>query len=128
MTPTPEVCEPRRGDFRFRADGFFDFVSPLSSLQWPRLLALGDRPDLRPRPIVFGALLERLGTRGPAEIAGKRRFTWRMALWQAQPQGTPLRFVPVHPFNPALFDGAEMRRLDTLPAPPRVRRPAPGSA
>ena len=37
---------------------------------------------------------------GPAEIPGKRGFTYRFVQWQAARQGVPLRFPPAHPFNP----------------------------
>jgi 2-hydroxychromene-2-carboxylate isomerase len=83
-----------------QADWFFDFVSPFSCLQWPQIRALKSRVDVTPRPILFGALLEHLGTIGPAEMPAKRRFTYRMALWQAQQAGLTLRFPPTHPFNP----------------------------
>ncbi|MDB5969710.1 MAG: 2-hydroxychromene-2-carboxylate isomerase [Hydrocarboniphaga sp.] len=83
-----------------QADWFFDFVSPFSYLQWPQIRALKGRVDISPRPILFGALLDHLGTVGPAEMPAKRRFTYRMALWQAQQAGRTLRFPPTHPFNP----------------------------
>jgi 2-hydroxychromene-2-carboxylate isomerase len=83
-----------------QADWFFDFVSPFSYLQWPQIRALHGRVEVRPRPILFGALLDHLGTVGPAEMPAKRVFTYRMALWQAQQAGRTLRFPPTHPFNP----------------------------
>jgi len=83
-----------------QADWFFDFVSPFSYLQWPQIRALQGRVEVTPRPILFGALLDHLGTVGPAEMPAKRRFTYRMALWQAQQAGRTLRFPPTHPFNP----------------------------
>ena len=46
--------------------------------------------------IVLGAH----GPKGPAEIAGKREFTYRHVLWQARREGVPLEFPPAHPFNP----------------------------
>ena len=79
---------------------YFDFISPFSYLQWPRLQALQARHAITPVPIVFGAVLEARGHKGPAEIPHKREFTYRHALWQARRQGTPLRFPPRHPFNP----------------------------
>ncbi|WP_428312465.1 2-hydroxychromene-2-carboxylate isomerase [Hydrocarboniphaga sp.] len=83
-----------------QADWFFDFVSPFSYLQWPSIRALQGRVAVTPRPILFGALLDHLGTVGPAEMPAKRVFTYRMALWQAQQAGRTLRFPPTHPFNP----------------------------
>jgi len=51
-------------------------------------------------PVVFGAVLAAHGQKGPAEIPGKREFTYRHVLWQARQEGVALRFPPAHPFNP----------------------------
>ncbi|MEP6654192.1 MAG: DsbA family protein, partial [Myxococcales bacterium] len=37
---------------------------------------------------------------GPAEVPGKREFTYRQVLWLARRNGVPLRFPAQHPFNP----------------------------
>ncbi|WP_031370994.1 2-hydroxychromene-2-carboxylate isomerase [Lysobacter antibioticus] len=79
---------------------YFDFISPFSYLQWQKL-----RPMVRERaielvPVAFGAVLEARGQKGPAEIVGKREFTYRHVLWQARREGVALRFPPAHPFNP----------------------------
>lgn len=84
---------------------YFDFISPFSYLQWQRL-----KPLLREReavgtpvrlvPIVFAAVLDARGQKGPAEIPGKREFTYRHVLWLARQAGVTLRFPPAHPFNP----------------------------
>lgn len=78
---------------------YFDFVSPFSYLHWQRLRELPQFEQIEPVPIVFGAVLGELGIRGPAEIPGKRLFTYRQAQWQAQRVNVPLRFPPTHPFN-----------------------------
>jgi len=80
-------------------DWFFDYVSPFAYLQVAihRDLFRG-WPELRLRPVVFGALLDRWGQRGPAEVAGKRRFTYDHVQWLARHAGVPLRFPPRHPF------------------------------
>ncbi|HEY6943288.1 2-hydroxychromene-2-carboxylate isomerase [Dokdonella sp.] len=78
---------------------YFDFVSPFAYLQLAALRALRERLAIEPVPIVFGAVLARHGQLGPAEIAGKREFTYRFVQWQADRAGTPLRFPPAHPFN-----------------------------
>lgn len=79
---------------------YYDLISPFAYLQlmWLRR----DHPDLRlePRPVVLGAVLKHHGQLGPAEIPGKREFTYRYVLWRAQELGLPLRFPPRHPFNP----------------------------
>ncbi len=81
------------------ATWYFDFISPFAYLQLPKILALRDRLDITPVPIVFGAVLAHHGQLGPAEIAGKREFTYRFVQWQAVRAGVPLRFPPAHPFS-----------------------------
>lgn len=79
---------------------YFDFVSPFAYLHWQQLKTLPQFERITPVPIALGAVLHHLGNLGPAEIPAKRRFTYRQVLWQAQQQGTLLRFPPGHPFNP----------------------------
>jgi 2-hydroxychromene-2-carboxylate isomerase len=79
---------------------YFDFISPFAYLQWQKLRPLLAEHAIRPVPILFAAVLDALGQRGPAEIAAKRTFTYRHVLWQARDAGVPLRFPPAHPFNP----------------------------
>lgn len=82
-----------------RADWYFDFISPFAYLQLPKILALRERLDVAPKPIVLGAVLKHHGQLGPAEIPGKREFTYRFVQWKAERERVPLRFPPVHPFN-----------------------------
>ncbi len=77
---------------------YFDFISPFSYLHWQKVKALPEA--VVPVPIVFGAVLAACGQKGPAEIPGKREFTYRHVLWQARQEGVVLRFPPAHPFNP----------------------------
>ncbi|MBB6367607.1 2-hydroxychromene-2-carboxylate isomerase [Xanthomonas sacchari] len=79
---------------------YFDFISPFSYLHWQQVKTLPEFARIQPVPIVFGAVLAQLQTRGPAEVPHKREFTYRFVQWQAQQQGVPLRFPPAHPFNP----------------------------
>jgi len=79
---------------------YFDFISPFSYLQWQKVKAMRAEHDVVPVPIVFAAILSALGQKGPAEIPGKREFTYRHALWQARAENVPLVFPPAHPFNP----------------------------
>ena len=81
------------------ATWYFDFISPFSYLQLPKILALRKRVEITAMPIVFGAVLAHHGQLGPAEIAGKREFTYRFVQWQADHSGLALRFPPAHPFN-----------------------------
>ena len=82
------------------ADWYFDFVSPFSYLQCEQLPTLERSIRIRYRPVVFAALLAAHGHKGPAEIASKRRFTYRFVVWQAAKLGIPLKFPAAHPFNP----------------------------
>ena len=82
-----------------RAEWYFDFISPFAYLQLPYLRGLRERVEVMPVPIVFGAVLSHHGQLGPAEIAGKREFTYRHVQWQADVAGVELRFPPAHPFN-----------------------------
>ncbi|HSU43258.1 MAG TPA: 2-hydroxychromene-2-carboxylate isomerase [Casimicrobiaceae bacterium] len=80
------------------ADWYFDFVSPFSYLQCERLQS--HRDVVRPHPVLFAAILDANGQKGPAEIRAKRAFTYRFVVWQAKALGIPLRFPHAHPFNP----------------------------
>ena len=77
---------------------YFDFLSPFSYLHWQKVKGLPE--GVEPIPVVFGAILAACGQKGPAEVAGKREFTYRHVLWQARAEGVPMRFPPSHPFNP----------------------------
>ena len=79
---------------------YFDFISPFAYLQWPKVRALREQREVVLCPIVLAAVLAARGQKGPAEIPGKREFTYRHVLWTAREQGTALRFPPAHPFNP----------------------------
>lgn len=81
-------------------DWYFDFVSPFAYLQSERLASLPPRMQIRYRPVLFAALLDANGQKGPAEIPGKRAFTYRFVVWQARKLGIPLKFPHEHPFNP----------------------------
>lgn len=82
------------------AHWYFDFISPFSYLQLRKARAWNERFAIVPVPIAFAAVLKAIGQLGPAEIRGKREFTYRFVQWQADQAGIPLRFPPAHPFNP----------------------------
>jgi len=82
------------------ADWYFDFVSPFSYLQCEQLSSLERLIRVHYKPVLFAGLLKAYGHKGPAEIPSKRRFTYRFVVWQAKKLGIPLKFPPVHPFNP----------------------------
>jgi 2-hydroxychromene-2-carboxylate isomerase len=82
------------------ADWYFDFVSPFAYLQSEELHRFSGRLRLRLRPVLFAAILDAHGQKGPAEIAAKRAFTYKHVVWRARSMGVPLKFPPEHPFNP----------------------------
>ena len=79
---------------------YFDVISPFAYLQWPKVKMLATQCDVGLVPVLLAAILSARGQKGPAEIPGKREFTYRHVLWQAREAGMPLRFPPAHPFNP----------------------------
>jgi 2-hydroxychromene-2-carboxylate isomerase len=99
---------------------YFDFISPFAYLQWPKVRALAQRIEIEFRPLLFAGLLQHHGHKGPAEIPGKREFTYRFVQWQAQREGLTLRFPPAHPFNPiaalrlCVAAGCTERAVDTI--------------
>jgi 2-hydroxychromene-2-carboxylate isomerase len=81
-------------------DWYFDFISPFAYLQSEQLPVVAGRLRIRYRPVLFAALLDANGQKGPAEIPGKRAFTYKFVVWQARRQGIALKFPHEHPFNP----------------------------
>ena len=82
------------------ADWYFDFVSPFAYLQSEELHRFSGKLRIRLRPVLFAGVLDAHGQKGPAEIAGKRAFTYKFVVWRAKTLGIPLKFPPEHPFNP----------------------------
>jgi 2-hydroxychromene-2-carboxylate isomerase len=80
-------------------DWYFDFVSPFSYICLHRLKELPG-VSIAYRPVLFAALLNHFGQKGPAEIPAKRRWTYRWCTWWARELGLPFRFPASHPFNP----------------------------
>jgi len=81
---------------------YFDFISPYAYLAFedlPRQL-MGVSHRVVYQPILFGAVLSHHGHKGPAEIPGKRAWTYRQVLWQAKQMGVVLDMPSAHPFNP----------------------------
>ena len=81
---------------------YLDFISPYAYLAFEALpqALMGTSYRVVYRPILFAALLKHHGQLGPAEIAGKREWTYRQVLWQARQLGVPLQMPAKHPFNP----------------------------
>ncbi len=83
-----------------RADWYFDFISPFSYLQSELLDGLPAALEIEYRPLLFAGLLNHWGHKGPAEMPGKRIYTFRYCRWWAQKHGIPFIMPPAHPFNP----------------------------
>ena len=85
-----------------RVTFWLDFISPYAYLAFEQLpLALeGLSYEVEYRPVLFAGLLKHHGQLGPAEIPGKREWTYRQVLWLAQANGLPMQMPAVHPFNP----------------------------
>lgn len=83
-------------------DFYFDPISPYAALAFERLpeVLAGHSVQLRYQPILFGALLQALDHKGPAEIPGKRDWTYRQVLWLGRQLDIPLQLPAAHPFNP----------------------------
>jgi 2-hydroxychromene-2-carboxylate isomerase len=81
---------------------YFDFISPYAYLAFEKLpeALMGHSYSVTYKPILFAALLKHHGQLGPAEIAPKRDWTYRQALWLARSQGVALQLPTAHPFNP----------------------------
>ncbi len=81
---------------------YLDFISPYAYLAFeelPRALE-GLSYSVDYRPILFAGLLKHHGQLGPAEIPGKREWTYRQVLWLGHANGIPMRMPAAHPFNP----------------------------
>lgn len=85
------------------ADWYFDFISPFAYLQFQQLNTLPPDLVINYKPVLFAGLLDHWGQKGPAEIAAKRKFTYRFVQWKAGELGIPLKFPPQHPFSPLSF-------------------------
>jgi 2-hydroxychromene-2-carboxylate isomerase len=81
---------------------WFDPISPFAYLAFERLpeALVGLSYEVEYRPVLFGALLNHWGQKGPAEIEPKRAWTFRHVHWLARRHGIPIETPPEHPFNP----------------------------
>lgn len=90
--------EPRLHQIQF----FYDPISPYAYLAFERLpqALLGHSVRVRYKPVLFAAMLKAHGQLGPAEVPGKREWTYRQVSWLAHQHGIPLDLPAAHPFNP----------------------------
>jgi 2-hydroxychromene-2-carboxylate isomerase len=81
---------------------YLDFISPYAYLAFEQLpeALMGHSTSVTYKPVLFGALLKHHGQLGPAEIAGKREWTYRQVLWLAHQHGVNIQMPATHPFNP----------------------------
>lgn len=101
-------------------DFYFDVISPYVYIAETRLRRLAAQvPGLvvSYRPILFAAVLNHWGQRGPAEIPAKREFTFKDVIRRCAEQGLAIRGTATHPFNPLTAQRA-------LLALPLAQRPA----
>jgi 2-hydroxychromene-2-carboxylate isomerase len=97
----------------------FDLISPYSYLSLKQLSRLPAGTEVELVPVLFAGLLNHHGQVGNAEIASKRRFTYRFVVWRARKMGVPLKMPPAHPFNPlsalrlVVAAGSNMRSVET---------------
>ncbi|CAN5518354.1 2-hydroxychromene-2-carboxylate isomerase [soil metagenome] len=98
---------------------YLDFISPYAYVAWNQVHAIAKKHDrtVTPIPILFAAVLDAHGQKGPAEIPAKRVYTFKDALRKAHHAGLPLVPPPSHPFNPLLA-----LRVASLPMDPTAQR------
>ena len=81
-------------------DWYFDFISPYAYFSSETLDRIPENISITAKPILFGGLLHHWQTKGPAEMAPMRQFTYRHIQWIADQNNISLNFPPEHPFNP----------------------------
>jgi 2-hydroxychromene-2-carboxylate isomerase len=81
-----------------------DFLSPYAYLAWTQIHRIAERHGraVEPVPVLFAALLDHHGTKGPAEIPAKRRYLVFDTIRKARALGVPFGAPRHHPFNPLL--------------------------
>lgn len=98
---------------------YLDFISPYAYLAWTQVHALAAQHgrEVEPVPVLFAAMLDAWGHKGPAEIPPKREYIFKDVLRHARRLGVPLAPPPTHPFNPLLA-----LRAASLPMDPSSQR------
>ena len=81
---------------------YLDFISPYAYLAFEALPQhlMGVSHRMVYKPVLFAAMLKHHGQLGPAEIAGKREWTYRQVAWLSKQLDVPLDMPQSHPFNP----------------------------
>jgi 2-hydroxychromene-2-carboxylate isomerase len=99
---------------------YFDPISPyawLGAQALPAIEAAGAHVIMQ--PVLFAAMLDAHGQKGPAEVEAKRRYMFRDVMRQAALLEVPFRGPPGHPFNSlqalrlclSISDQAQRRRF-----------------
>lgn len=98
---------------------YFDYVSPNAYLAWTQIprVTSGRDIDVEPIPVLFSALLDAHGQRGPAEVPEKMRWMVKNVLRKANQLDVPINPPASHPFNPLLA-----LRVSCLPISPKARQ------
>jgi 2-hydroxychromene-2-carboxylate isomerase len=81
---------------------YFDYVSPYAYLASTRVREVAARHGRRVAaiPVLFAAMLDASGARGPAEIPAKRHYMHRDLERLARELGATIEPPATHPFNP----------------------------
>ena len=81
---------------------YLDFISPYAYLAFEALpqQLMGVNHRMIYKPVLFAGMLKHHGQLGPAEIPGKREWTYRQVLWHARQLKIPMDMPHAHPFNP----------------------------
>jgi len=81
---------------------YFDFISPFAYLAFEKLpeTLAGLSYHVRYRPVLLGPLLRHHGLLGPAEVPGKREWTYKHVLWLGHAHDIAIDMPATHPFNP----------------------------
>ena len=80
---------------------YFDFISPYSYLAVQQIARRSELSSIafEYRPVVFGSILSKLGSKGQGEVPVRRRAGLADVLLLADLYGVPLEGPPAHPFN-----------------------------
>ena len=93
----------------------FDFISPYAYLAAMKVEELG---EVEWSPVLFAAMLNHNGQKGPIEIPSKRLYTFKNVLRTAHDHGISIQAPPSHPFNPLLA----LRLVTLRPRPDWIKK------
>ena len=93
----------------------FDFISPYAYLAAMKVEEFG---EVEWCPVLFAAMLNHNGQKGPIEIPSKRLYTFKNVIRTAHDHGIPIQPPPSHPFNPLLA----LRLVTLHPRPDWIKK------